>query len=563
MMQLTLALLLATQAAAGLDLRVPATIEVGAAPHGIRFSADGRLAFVALAGDGELAVLDCRAARVVERLPAGELPLDLLPLEDGGAFVVTQFGGTGLIRVARDGAPGGEPWEVGRGPSLFGPRVVDGLACLTSEFADSLLLFDTRTGEVRETFETGAQPYPADVTRDGILAFVPNRGDGTVAVIDLLNHERAATVPVGEKPEGGALLVDDTLYVAACGGADELAWINTASFEVVHRTPGVGPRPFSVATTADGRLLLVGNAGANTLSIVDVETRAVVGELTVGEQPIVVRMHPDGRHVYVSNEVSGTVSVVKLPAAPAVPVTSGGTLTNEVVVVGTIHGGHLESELYDLELLRELVRAIEPDVILAEIPPNRAEQTLRGFLADGRVSEERVARFPEYVDVIFPLLSELEFEIVPTAGWTEPMARFRGERLAAIAADPERAADWRAYNEANAASDACLAELGATDDPRIIHTDAYDACSEIGLAVYDELFNEELGPGGWTNINLAHYGNIARALDRGRGTGQRFLVVYGAGHKGWFLRELGKRDDIRLLPVGAFIERARTTLGRR
>jgi hypothetical protein len=201
--------------------------------------------------------------------------------------------------------------------------------------------------------------------------------------------------------------------------------------------------------------------------------------------------------------------------------------------------------------------------VLAEIPPNRAEEALRGFLANGKVTEPRVARFPEYVDVIYPLLDELDFEIVPTAGWTEPMARFRSERLAAIEADPARTEDWRAYTEANEAADACLAEHGEPDDPRFIHTDRYDACTDIGLAVYDELFNDELGPGGWTHINQAHYALIAEALDRHRGAGKRFLITYGAGHKGWFLAELARRDDIRLLTVDAFLDQAETALGRR
>ena len=165
--------------------------------------------------------------------------------------------------------------------------------------------------------------------------------------------------------------------------------------------------------------------------------------------------------------------------------------------------------------------------------------------------------------MLYPLLDELEFEIVPTADWSEPMARFRSQRLAEIAADPARAADWQAYTEANAASDACLAEHGASDDPHFIHSAAYDDCNDVGLSVYDELFNAELGPGGWTNINEAHYGNIAAALDLHRGAGQRFLVTYGAGHKGWFLRELRKRDDIELLVLDPFLEQAEAALSGR
>lgn len=546
--------------------RVEQTLEVGAAPHGIQFSRDGSEAYVAVSGDDEIAVLDCATHAVLRRLPAGAAPLDMVALGRGDTLVTTQFSGASLIRVALAGGASDEPddaWEVGRGPSFFGPRVVDDVAYLSCEHADRLVLFDTRSGYIREQFETGAQPYPADVTRDGVLAFVPNRGDSTVTVIDLLNGEVLATVPVGANPEGGALLEDDTAYVVACGGDDELVWINTASFEVEQRTTGVGPRPFSVATTPDGRFALVNNSGGSTLSIVDVASRSVVGELEVGEQPIAVRMHPDGRRAYVSCERAGTVSVISLPEPPEPPAQLTSGAKNQVVVIGTIHGGHRTSALYGLDLLRELVRAVAPDYVLTEIPPNRAREAMRGFLADGQVSESRVSRFPEYVDVLYPLLAELEFEIVPTAGWSEPMARFRSQRLAEIAADPARAADWQAYTEANAASDACLAEHGAGDDPRFIHSAAYDDCNDVGLAVYDELFNAELGPGGWTNINEAHYGHIAAALDRHRGAGKRFLVTYGAGHKGWFLRELRKRDDIELLVLDPFLDDAEAALSGR
>ena len=68
------------------------TLAIGAAPHGIRFSADGGTAYVALAGDDQIAVVDLAAMRVVDRWPAGHTPLDLVPLDTGG-WAVTQFRG--------------------------------------------------------------------------------------------------------------------------------------------------------------------------------------------------------------------------------------------------------------------------------------------------------------------------------------------------------------------------------------------------------------------------------------------------------------------------------------
>lgn len=524
------------------------SLDVGQAPHGIRFSADGNTAYVALSGDDEIAVVDLQEMRVVDRWPAEATPLDLVALESGG-WAVTQFRGESVTSHGTGGAS--RTWAVGSSPSLFGARIVDGIAPLVSEFADQLTLFDVRSGEVVATYPTGKRPYPAEITADGVLAFVPNRDAGTVSVIDLLGGSTLAEVAVCTHPEGGTLTVDDVSYIVACGGSNELVYVNTASFEVTARVEGVGPRPFSVAVTADGRYGVAINAGGTTVSILDVDARKIVGELSVGEQPIVVRMHPDGRRAFVSSEVSGTLTEIALP--PVVEPERGDAVT-EVVVFGMIHGSHRTSEQYGLEVLRDAIRAVSPDLVMVEIPPNRFDAAAAGFAADGRVSEPRVLVFPEYVDVLFPLTLEMDFEIVPTAGWTRPMSDHRNAVLRAIQEDPSRADDWAAYEASNTASTAAARAGGASDDPQWIHTDAYDEAQEIGLSVYNRLFNEELGPGGWDNINRAHYANIAGALDRIAGTGQRVLITYGAGHKGWFLRQLRQRDDIELLDARRFFD---------
>ena len=546
---------------------VGATIEVGAAPHGIRFSADGDTAYVALTGDGQVAVVDLTGPAVVARWDAGTTPLDLIRAGDG--WLVTQFTDSTLIALGADGRiiPGAV-WNVGAGPSLFTPGTVRGQVWVTSEFADRLWVVDTGTGVPVASHETGDRPYPADVMWDGSHAFVPNMDAGTVSVIDLLNAETDATVEVCPGPPGGALTPDQVTYVVACGGSDELALVNTASFEVTGRVSGLGPRPFSVAVPGDGRYAIVNNAGGNTVSVVDLDARTVAQTIEVGEQPIVVRVHPDGERVFVANEVAATLVelVPDQPLATAVPDRTSPTTADapaptapdtpsEVVVVGVIHSGHNTSELFSLDIVRDLVRAIDPDYWLTEIPPNRWERAWSEYQETGTVEEPRVRRFPEYMEGLFPLSRELDFVVVPTAGWTEPMSDFRAAYLDAYANDPERAEQWARYQAAAAASAEALAAGGAGDDPRWIHTDAYDDAYDIRMQVYARLFGEDLGPGGWDAINASHWANIERALDEHAGEGARFLLTYGAGHKGPFLRELRKRNDIVLLEVGPFLDR--------
>jgi len=230
------------------------------------------------------------------------------------------------------------------------------------------------------------------------------------------------------------------------------------------------------------------------------------------------------------------------------------TKKNEVLVLGTIHSGHLTKEEYSVEKLTKLIKEIQPDIILTEIPPDRFAAAVEGFKKDDSISEPRVMRFPEYTDVIFPLSKTMNFEIIPTAGWTRPMAMERQQKLRAISKDSTRIKDWKAYTDANKISDSLMKAIGKENDPYFIHTKTYDSIYNISLEVYNKLFNVELGLGGWDNINIAHYWNIEKALEKYRYQNKRILITYGAGHKGWFLKELRKRDDITLLQMKPFID---------
>lgn len=222
---------------------------------------------------------------------------------------------------------------------------------------------------------------------------------------------------------------------------------------------------------------------------------------------------------------------------------------NEVLVLGLIHGSHLTQEEFSTDVLRDMIKTIDPDIILAEIPPDRFEKAMTSYAETGVVNESRVARFPEYIDVIIPLTKEMDFELIPTAAWTEEMADARLAKMRSIRDDPDREYDWQLYGLARYKSDSLKEASGREFDPYWINSDAYDQAAEVALSVYNELFNEELGLGGWDNINKAHYSNIEKALNEYTNQGKRIVITYGAGHKGWFLRALRKRKDIKLISL--------------
>lgn len=250
------------------------------------------------------------------------------------------------------------------------------------------------------------------------------------------------------------------------------------------------------------------------------------------------------RRATVLGVLAATALVSACQSDAKVATSEADTKLTKVYVVGAIHSTHRSSEKYSLAVLEQAIRKANPDAILTEIPPDRIEAAKSGFLETGEVQEPRTRVFPEYTDVVFPLWPELGFDLYATAGWTREMADNRRAALNRIENDPARAEQWA---EHQAAYENYPNEIaGRGDDPLFIHTDDYDAIVERTQRPYQDNFDADLGPGGWTQINKAHTDLINGALDDISGQGKTALITFGAWHKYMILRAIAGRDDIVL-----------------
>ncbi len=315
--------------------------------------------------------------------------------------------------------------------------------------------------------------------------------------------------------------------------------------------------------TRDNVLQFTLDRDANTVTVRDLLNATVLATASVCPTATAGRLTDDDVSFVVDCGTSPSMAVntasfaVSLfaAAAPVRRARIASPRRNEVVMVGTIHSEHLTSLRYSTKVLRDLLRAIQPDYVLTEIPPNRFAAAIEEFQRTGTITEPRVARFPEYVDVLFPMTKEMAFTIIPTAGWTKSMDTYRNGALKRLSADPARRAEWNLYQLASTIADSIVKQRGS-DDPYFINSAAYDSIQTDAHLPYNRYFNGDLGPGGWDNINVTHFGLISAALDAHRGEGKRFVITYGAGHKEWFLRALRKRTDIVLLEVAPFLDRS-------
>ncbi len=87
--------------------------------------------------------------------------------------------------------------------------------------------------------------------------------------------------------------------------------------------------PVNLVTSHSGDRLYVVCEQSNSLIVVDVKTRCVLDEITVGQRPQSVAVSPDGRRLYVTNRMSDTLTVVD---------TASQKVLNEVAVGNEPHG---------------------------------------------------------------------------------------------------------------------------------------------------------------------------------------------------------------------------------
>jgi DNA-binding beta-propeller fold protein YncE len=163
------------------------------------------------------------------------------------------------------------------------------------------------------TLEAGKGAAGISVNRQGTLALVANRSEGTVSVFSIsgktvtpvgkvtIADEKAATAHAAITPDGKMALVtrdgDHKISVLKIDGTN---------VEYTKRDINAGLRPYGVDVSSKGDFAAVANIGvgqgdADTVSLIDVRATPprVVETISVGQTPEGIKVSPDGRYVAV------------------------------------------------------------------------------------------------------------------------------------------------------------------------------------------------------------------------------------------------------------------------
>ena len=223
-----------------------------------------------------------------------------------------------------------------------------------------------------------------------------------------------------------------------------------------------------------------------------------------------------------------------LPAAQAAPPK---TPRAEVAVLATLHTLHAQVPAYSLQVLRDSILRLAPDVLCIEVRPDRYAQ---------RAPE---ANKVEYPDAVYPLIDAHRYRVYPM----EPaQPRFDAILKPYLQASREFAATNPAASAAfSAHAESMYAPLRAywTSAARV-----NDAVTDAQMRAKHALQEGLVGEGeraGWDAWNGEFLATIERAA--AENPGKRIVVLVGAEHGYWLREKLAQRPGIRLLDTSALL----------
>ena len=298
------------------------------------------LVFVANTGSS-VSVIDANTDTVTDTIAdvgVGPSSLVLTPdrqsllVADSLANQVSVIDVAGRALLPGIGIPGCPPTQGSCGPAGIAITPDGSLAFVVARDADQVIVIDPFTRQVASVVNlpncpsAGCGPTHVTVARDGSVAYVANTGiDPPGTTLSVIETSLAVTLPdsavigtidlrcpgTGCGPRGLAVTPDGASLLVANADADSLAVIDTTSDTVrgtIALSAGARPDDVAFAATAGGLRALVTNEGNDSVSLIDVAASSVLTSVDIprafcpmaGCLPSAVAATRDGMRAYVT-----------------------------------------------------------------------------------------------------------------------------------------------------------------------------------------------------------------------------------------------------------------------
>jgi YVTN family beta-propeller protein len=185
-------------------LETTATIAVGDMPEEVSFSVDGKLGFVANEMANSVTIINALTHKVLKTLAVAGGPVGAWQGGDNQMYVDSEQGKTiTVIDAASQSITATIQLNFTPGMAALAK---DGKLWVTNTDAGAVALFDPKTGKLVKSIPTGAGAHGVLIDPIQMRVYVTNQGAASISVIDMMSLSVIASVQVGNKPNGLALV---------------------------------------------------------------------------------------------------------------------------------------------------------------------------------------------------------------------------------------------------------------------------------------------------------------------------------------------------------------------
>ena len=347
------------------SLTLCAALFSSACTHAKRTGYSG-YALIATSGENSLAVVDLATFRLLKSIPLGAPPTAVVTADSSGqSYVLTPT--TDSVHVIDRNLSLTSSNRLGEG--ILEIRLFPDSSALivAAQGNRELIQADPLSMRVVRRIKLAAEPVSLDVSQAGYAAVstgshgtvelihlatgkvvsipvagsvgaVRFRGDGQVILvarpsersilgIDVASQRIVAELPLAMQPDHLCFNSDQGQLFVTGIGMDGVAIVfpfNTMEVEqtiLAGRDPGVmaasGPQP---------AYLFVASANGSDISILNIDTRKLIGVVDVGGQSEFIAITPDNRFALVLNKNSGAMAVINIPAIRTTRAKNGASL---------------------------------------------------------------------------------------------------------------------------------------------------------------------------------------------------------------------------------------------
>lgn len=274
-------------------------------PIDVVASKDGKSLYVVEADGNRIDVVDVAAEKVIQSIACPARPTGVAEGTDGSILYITCSGPKGVVCVP-DPASGQVSATISVGHTACGPSLApDGKRLyVCNRFDNDVSVIDLESKKEIQRVEALREPHASSVSPDGGLVFVSNllpvspanayHVAAEITVIDTASLETSSIrLQNGSSSVRGICFSPDGKYAYVAHILSrfqipttqlELGWMNTnamslidvASRELINTVllddiESGAANPWGVATTADGKQILVTHAGTHEVSVIDAD----------------------------------------------------------------------------------------------------------------------------------------------------------------------------------------------------------------------------------------------------------------------------------------------------